>query len=147
LGKVFKNQLSDLKKLEKNNKRHTIMLVDDEPHMLRSLTSLLEEEYSIILARNGKEALEHVRQMEEPDKISLILCDQRMPGLTGIELLKRLKSLLPKTIRIILTAYDDVPIIIAAVNEAKIYEFILKPYEPEKLKLRVKLAIEDYEQK
>jgi two-component system cell cycle response regulator len=146
---AFKKE--NLKKLQipgKNpGKRHTIMLVDDEPSLLKELGKLLESEYKVITALNGQEALDIIKKMDNPDEISLIISDQRMPGLSGVELLERLvvENIIPDAIRIILTGYMDIPVIIDAVNKANIYKFILKPYEPEDFMLTIKRALEVYD--
>lgn len=136
-----------LKRLQegKSTNSHTIMLVDDEESHLSSMTSLLSEEYHIITARDGQEALDMINKMGNPENISLIISDQRMPGLTGIELFEKLLPILPKTIQIILTGYVDIPVIIDAINKTQIYQFIQKPFEPEDLKLRIKCAIRAFE--
>lgn len=140
-----KKKLQKMKELELKDKKHTIMIVDDEEAHLSSLESMLSEEYHIIKACNGQKALDIIKGMEHPEIISLIISDQRMPRLTGIELFEKLLRILPKTIRIILTGYLDIPVIIDAVNKTQIYQFIQKPFEPEDLKLRVKRAIEAFE--
>ena len=142
----------NLKKLQipgKNTgKIHTIMLVDDEPAILKELGKLLESEYNVITALNGQEALDIIQKMADPEEISLIISDQRMPpGISGVELLEHLvvKKIIPDAIRIILTGYMDIPVIIDAVNKANIYKFILKPYEPEDFMLTIKRALEVYD--
>jgi len=142
--------LFDKKKLEilRNKEiahRHTIMIVDDEEAHLRSMESMLSEDYRIITAADGQQALDIINDMDQPESISLIISDQRMPGLSGIELFEKLLLIIPNTIRMILTAFTDVPVIIDSINKAKIYEFILKPFEPEDLILRVKRAIEAFD--
>jgi two-component system cell cycle response regulator len=140
-----KKKLQKLKEMEMKEKKHTIMIVDDEEAHLRSMESLLSEDYQIITAKDGQEALDMITGMENPESISLIISDQRMPKLTGIELFEKLLTILPKTIRILLTGYLDIPVIIDAVNKTQIYQFMQKPFEPEDLKLRVKRAIEAFE--
>jgi diguanylate cyclase (GGDEF)-like protein len=140
-----KKKLQKLKEMEKKEKKHTIMIVDDEEAHLRSMESLLSEEYHIITAQDGQEALDMIIGMENPGSISLVISDQRMPELTGIELFEKLLPILPKTIRMILTGYLDIPVIIDAVNKTQIYQFIQKPFEPEDLKLRIKCAIKAFE--
>lgn len=132
---------------KETGERHTIMLVDDEPVILKELKKFLECKYSVITAQSGKEALDILKNMENQDKISLIISDQRMPGITGVELLERLvqENILPEAIRFILTGYVDLPVIIDAVNKANIYKFILKPYDPDELMLTIKRALEVYD--
>lgn len=140
-----KKKLQKLKEIELKDKKHTIMIVDDEESHLSSMESLLSEDYHIITAKDGQEALDMITSMENPESISLIISDQRMPRLTGIELFEKLLNILHKTIRILLTGYLDIPVIIDAVNKSQIYQFMQKPFEPEDLKLRIKSAIEAFE--
>lgn len=150
MGKFKKLDYEEMQFMEKKyGERHTIMLVDDEPIFLKELSKLLASEYSVITAQNGTEALEILKKMDDPGDISLIISDQRMPGITGVELLERLvaEKIIPDAIRIILTGFVDIPVIIDAVNRANIYKFILKPYEPEELLLTIKRAIEHFDLK
>ncbi len=142
-----KEKLQKMKVKDETEKKHTIMIVDDEEQALKSMYSLLSEDYHIINAKDGLEALERIREMEQPENISLIISDKRMPRLNGIQLCEKLKEIIPNTIRIILTAFDDKEDIIEAINKAKIHEFILKTYEPEDLKIRVKRAVETFDLK
>ena len=140
-----KERFYKLKNEDKTVKQKpTIMIVDDEDNMLQSLNSLFSENYQVITARNGKEALEIIDDLEYPEDISVIIADQRMKEITGVELLIKLKKIIPYTIRIILTAFDEKDVIKKAVNEAQIYQFILKPFDPEELKLRIKCAVEAF---
>gem|GEM_PF-1084596 len=140
-----KKKLQKLKEIELKDKKHTIMIVDDEESHLISMEFLLSEDYHIITAKDGQEALDMIMGMENPESISLIISDQRMPRLTGIELFEKLLPILPKTIRMILTAFDDKNVMIDAINKAKIDKFILKPFEPEDLKSSLKRAVESFE--
>jgi two-component system cell cycle response regulator len=138
-----KKKLQKIK--EKITKKHTIMIVDDEEAHLRSMESLLSEDYYIITALDGQEAFDIIQRMKKPEEISLIISDQRMPKISGIQFFERIKDIIPNTLRIILTAYDDKDVIIDSINKAKIYEFILKPFDPYELKIRVKRAVEEFE--
>lgn len=131
-------------KKKKNDKLPIIMIVDDEPNVLKELEKLLSNHYKIITAQNGKEALDILHGMKNPELISLIICDQRMPEMTGVELLKELANnqIMPDTVRIILTAYDEKEVILSAINEAQIYKFILKNFDPDELVLTIKRAVE-----
>jgi len=120
-------------------RKHTIMIVDDEEKQLSSLEFLLSEEYIVIAARNGQEALDKINGLENPNEISVIISDQRMPMMTGIQLFEELITLIPKTSRILITAFKDTPAFLDP------YEFILKPFNPEDFKTSVKRAVEDFE--
>jgi len=129
VNNLIKKRLQKIKKkIELKDKKHTIMIVDDEESHLISMEFLLSEDYHIITAKDGQEALDMIMGMENPESISLIISDQRMPRLTGIELFEKLLPILPKTIRMILTAFDDKNVMIDAINKAKIDKFILKPF-------------------
>lgn len=126
-------------------KKHTLLLVDDEAANLRFLQGLLEKEYNIITASDGQEALELVINDPNPKRIDLILTDQRMPRMTGVEFLKESISTIPDTVRMILTGFTDIEAIIDAINQSKVYKYLTKPLEPEDLKITVKRALEAYE--
>lgn len=134
-------------KNEKEIKKHSIMIVDDEKAHLESMESLLSEDYNIITALHGKEALDITTSIKNSGNISVVIADQRMPELTGLQLFEKIKDILPNTIRIILTAYDDKDVIIDAINKAQIHRFILKPFEPENLKRTIKDAVEAFVKK
>ncbi|MCK5120302.1 MAG: response regulator, partial [Candidatus Latescibacteria bacterium] len=121
--------------------RHNILVVDDEPHNLESLRRTFRREYNVFAAAGGEEGLSIVQQQ----KIALIITDQRMPGMTGIELLERAMAVHPRAIRIILTAFTDVDALIGAINAGGVYRYITKPWDPEELKITVKRAIELYD--
>lgn len=139
----------DKKNLNKNgeiDKEHTIMVADDDKEHLKAMVSLLSGTYEVMTAADGQEALELIQKMERPEEISLIISDQRMPHLTGLELFKEIKDIIPNTIRFILTAYDEIPVMMEAINVVKVHQFILKPYEPEDLLQRVEFALKYFDQ-
>ena len=144
--KLKKQQSSSTKNEDKTfRKKHTIMIVDDEENQLHSLESLLSEEYNVIEARNGQEALDKIKTLEHPEEISVIISDQKMPMMTGIQLFEKIKDILPNTIRMILTAYDDKEVMMDAINKAEIDKFTLKPFGPEELKNSIKRAVNSFE--
>jgi DNA-binding NtrC family response regulator/nitrogen-specific signal transduction histidine kinase len=138
-----KNRLK--KEKDKTAQKHTIMIVDDEKNHLESMENLLSENFHIITASDGLEALGIINKIEHPEEISLVISDQRMPGLNGIQLLEKLKDIIPNTLRIILTGYDDKDVMMTAINEINIYQFIMKPFDPDELKLRLIRAVEAFE--
>ncbi|MFC2140673.1 diguanylate cyclase domain-containing protein [Acidobacteriota bacterium] len=140
-----KEKLQKMQAGEKTVMKHTIMLVDDVAGNLKSMAAMLLDKYDLKLAHDGQEALELLQAMKNPEDVSLIISDQRMPGLTGIQLFERLIPIMPNTIRIIITAYHDISAILDAIDKAKIYKFILKPIEPNELLLTVQRAIEAFE--
>ncbi|MBI5556268.1 MAG: Flp pilus assembly complex ATPase component TadA [Deltaproteobacteria bacterium] len=121
--------------------QYTLLLVDDEQGVLRALKRLFsDEEYRIITCEEPAKAL----AIMEKEEVQLVISDQKMPRMTGIELLARIKKKWPATVRIMLTGFTDVDTIMAAVNEGSVYKFITKPWNDEDLKLTVRLALEQY---
>lgn len=143
---IFKKEkLKELITKESAIKRHTILIVDDEDANLRSLGKLLGQYYNVLMAKDGQEALELVKNDEDPQRIHLIITDQRMPIMTGLEFLEQTISIIPQTKRMILTGFTDVDVIIDSINQGEIYQFVLKPFEPQDMLLTVRRALETYE--
>jgi diguanylate cyclase (GGDEF)-like protein/PAS domain S-box-containing protein len=112
--------------LARSTQRRTLLLVDDEENVLSSLRRLLRGAgYQIVLARNGAEGL---AKLAEHD-VDVIVSDQRMPGMTGVEFLRRAKELYPDTVRMVLSGYTELQTITDAVNEGAIYKFLTKPWD------------------
>jgi len=145
MGLFSKEKLKQLQRETKVDRKHKILIVDDEEANLRVLSEMLEREYQVITARDGQEALELVQQDLERDQIHLIISDQRMPGLSGVEFLERTIPIIPKSKRIILTGFTDVEVIIDAINKGQIYKFILKPFDLDDMRLSVLRALEAHE--
>ena len=120
---------------------YKIMIVDDEPANLRLLERLFRRGYQVISAGSGEEAL---RLLEQHD-VALLITDQRMPGMTGTELLKRVAPLRPQMARIILTGYTDVGALVEAINCGQVYKYVTKPWDNDDLRLTVARAVEHYE--
>ncbi len=107
-----------------------ILLVDDEERILRSLSMLLRTQYQIFATSDGHEALRILQQ----EKIHVIISDQRMPIMTGTELLSKAKEIAPDTIRILLTGYSDADAALDALNDGEIFRYINKPWGPKELR-------------
>lgn len=123
--------------LMNHHNRPSILVVDDEPQILGSVTSLLEDEFSVIALTSAETAL---RLLDNQD-ISVIIADQRMPGLTGDEFLAKARERSVAT-RILITGYADIDSLVRAVNDGQIYNFISKPWEPRDFKTAVLKAAE-----
>jgi len=104
-----------------------ILLVDDELENLDVLAALLEERWQVLTAPGGEEALAVLR---EHGPVDLIIADQRMPGMTGVELLQRVADEHPDIVRIVLTAYGDLEPMVDAINYGAVYRFLFKPFDP-----------------
>lgn len=124
-------------------RRHKILVVDDEVPNLRLLRRVLSDTHDIFEAQSAQEGLEHLSN----EDISLIITDQRMPSMTGVQLLEQSLSIRPDAIKILLTGYTDVQALIDAINAGHVYKYIPKPWDADELKLTVKRALEAYELK
>jgi len=121
--------------------KHAILVVDDEIDNVEALERLFRKKYTVFKATSGREAL----AILERQKISLILTDQRMPGMTGVELLSESMDSNPEAVRILLTGYTDVESVIAAINSGQVYRYVTKPWDPVDLTNAVDKAIERFE--
>src|SRR5688572_2058701 len=120
---------------------HKILVVDDEVANLQKLRRTFINRYPVLSASSGKEALELVRA---DASIAVIIADQRMPDMTGVEFLRQSLDLLPHAIRIILTGFTDVDVLMDAINSCKVYRYIVKPWDPPDLFMTVERGIETY---
>jgi signal transduction histidine kinase len=118
-----------------------ILYVDDDPANLLVLKATCSKEFNVITAESGAEALEILKGQE----VAVLLADQRMPGMTGVELFELTKDLYPDSVRILITAYSDLTDAIAAINRGKIRRYIRKPWEPEELKAVLREGVEIYQ--
>ncbi len=105
----------------------SVLLVDDEFEVLAVLEALLDDDWDVTIAQSGAAALE---VLSGDHAIDLIITDQRMPEMTGVELLQQVAESHPDLYRMVLTAYSDVDPIVAAINQGKVDQFILKPWDP-----------------
>ncbi len=124
-----------------NNMLYKILYVDDETANLRLIERLLRGTYEVITAASGAEALELLAMHD----ISLIISDQRMPGMTGIEFLKKASELRPQTVRIMLTGYTDAEALVEAINSGVVYKYVTKPWDNEILRQTAKRALQHHE--
>ena len=118
---------------------HTLLIVDDEPSILSALRRILRREgYKLLTASSGEEA----QKTLSSEQVDMLLTDCRMPGMSGIELTKKVKVSHPDMIRIILSGYTDVGEAANAINDGEVYRFILKPWNDEDLKFTLRHAFE-----
>lgn len=117
---------------------HTLLLVDDDSDVLATLTRSFRKGYKTFSANGGQEAIDILNIQN----IDLIICDQRMPNVGGVEVLTHALNVQPQAIRILLTGYTDVDSLLSCVNDAHIYKYITKPWIPEDLNLTVVRALE-----
>jgi len=118
-----------------------ILYVDDETHNLTSFVATFRQEYKIFTATNGYDALEIMRDNE----IKLVITDQRMPEMTGIQLLEKLSPEFPDSIRMILTGFSDIEVIIEAINSGRVFRYITKPWDENELRMTIENARQLFE--
>jgi DNA-binding NtrC family response regulator len=121
--------------------KHPILVVDDEPDILFSLKALLRREFEVHTAESGAQALEILRQ----HPVHVIMTDQRMPEMTGVELLTQARGQSPQAVRMIFTGYADLKAVIDAVNRGEIYRYLTKPWDPDDLCQVLREACEHYD--
>jgi DNA-binding NtrC family response regulator len=120
---------------------YKIMIVDDEPANLRTLERLFRSDYQVVTAASGAEALALLDQHD----VALLISDQRMPAMTGTELMTKTVALRPHMVKILLTGYTDVGALIEALNSGLVYRYLTKPWNNDDLRLTVSRALEHYE--
>lgn len=117
-----------------------LLVVDDEPEVCDSVSHLLYRNYRVLRAHSAAEAVELLSQ----HAVEIIMTDQRMPEITGIEMLQKIKSQYPEAIRILFTGYADLNSVIAAINQGHVYRYLSKPWQPEELEAAVADAAAEY---
>ncbi len=121
--------------------RHTLLVVDDEPDVCDSVHDLLRREFRVLKARSAADGL----QLLQTHEVHIIMTDQRMPQITGVELLSKIRQRHPHAIRMLFTGYADLEAVIAAINQGHIFRFLKKPWRPEELVAAVRDAAAEYE--
>lgn len=120
---------------------YKIMIVDDEPANLRTLERLFRPDYQVVIAASGAEALALLEQHD----VALLISDQRMPAMTGIELMMKTVTIRPQMVKLLLTGYTDVTAIIDALNSGLVYQYLTKPWNNNDLRTTVSRALKHYE--
>ena len=110
--------------------KYNILYVDDEVHNLRTFKATFKWEFNVFTARSAFEGFDILDQND----IHLVISDQRMAGLSGTEFLKRAKIRFPEAIRIILTGYTDLEVVVRAINECGINRYMTKPWNEIQMK-------------
>lgn len=121
---------------------HKILVVDDEPHVTEALKRMLHHEsYEVLSASYANEAL----QILARESISVVVSDEKMPGMQGSEFLAMVYLHFPETIRIMLTGYANLDLAVRAINEGHIYRFLMKPCNEEEIRHTIRQAIQQRE--
>ena len=123
---------------EQSLDKATLLFVDDEKRVLSSMRAMFRRDYHVFIADNGQEALEII----DREPIDVVISDQRMPKMTGVELLCTVKERTPSVMRILLTGYADLEAIEASINEGEVFRYLMKPCPPDDLKKAIAMAVD-----
>ncbi len=121
----------------------TVLYVDDEENNLFSFKATFRIKYNVLIALRGDEALKILAN----NQVHIIITDQRMPEMTGVEFLEKVLEKFPDPMRILLTGYADMGAVVDAVNKGKIFHYLAKPWNEEELDMTIKRAYEKYLEK
>ena len=107
-----------------------VLFVDDEERVLNGLRALFRNDYQVYTADNGAAALELVKKHNIP----VVVSDQRMPSMTGVELLRQVRAFAPKSVRLLLTGYTDLAALVGSINDGEVFRFVRKPWENDEIR-------------
>jgi len=124
-----------------NTKEINILYIDDEVHNLNAFKASFRRTFNVFTAESGKDAL----PILETEDIHIILTDQRMPNMTGVEFLASILDKHPDPIRILLTGYSDLTAVVDAINKGQVYLYITKPWQEEELRQNLEKAFEVFD--
>jgi adenylate cyclase len=119
-----------------DDKSFSILYVDDEPQNLGSFRAVFRRDYNVLTAESAEEGMKILRSNE----VHLIITDQRMPGMTGIQFLERVIPEFPDAIRMVLTGFSDIEAIISAINSGQVFRYITKPWDEQELRMTIENA-------
>jgi len=125
------------------NNKINILYVDDELNNLMSFKAVFRTKYNVLTAISGEDA----KKILQSNEINIIITDQRMPKMTGVEFLESILGDYPDPIRILLTGYADMNAVVDAINKGKIFHYLTKPWNEEELDEAIKRAYEVYKSK
>jgi len=121
-------------------KKYPILYVDDEEMALETFKAQFRRDFTIHTAPSGQEALQILSQQP----LALVITDQRMPQMGGVALLEQVTKQFPNTIRMLITAYSDMDVVIAAINKGQVYRYFAKPYNEDEVRESIKEGLERY---
>lgn len=117
-----------------------VLYIDDEVNNLNSFKAAFRRDFEIYTASSAREG----RKILDNNEIGVIITDQRMPGMTGIEFLESILTIYPDTIRILLTGFSDINAVMDAINRGQVYKYLVKPWQNDELKMYIENALEIY---
>jgi signal transduction histidine kinase len=121
--------------------RHTLLVVDDEPDVVKSVQDLLRMKYRVLGATSARQAMDLMAQEE----VHVVMSDQRMPETTGVDFLRKVRGDFPEAIRLLFTGYADIRAVIDAINQGNVYRYITKPWDPDELETIIDEAADRYD--
>jgi len=135
----FQYQKNNMETTEiKKEKLHNLLIIDDEPEVIKSLTRLFRRDYNIFSTTNAEEGL----KIMDNENIQVIVSDQRMPGITGVEFFSKIRVKYPDAVKLILTGYSDIEAVKDAINKGQVFRYITKPWDPYELENVIKEAFD-----
>jgi signal transduction histidine kinase len=123
------------------NNGHTLLVVDDEPDVVQSVQDLLRLDYRVHGSTRPTEALDLMRRHD----VHIVMTDQRMPEMSGVEFLRRVRGEHPSAVRLLFTGYADIKAVIDAINQGNVYRYITKPWDPDELQVVIRQAAQQYD--
>jgi DNA-binding NtrC family response regulator len=117
-----------------------VLYIDDEINNLNSFKAAFRRDFNIYTAQSAKEG----RKILDSTEVGVIITDQRMPGVTGIEFLESILHVYPDIIRILLTGFSDINAVMDAINRGQVYKYLVKPWQNEELRMYIQNALEIY---
>jgi len=124
-----------------NEKDHNLLIIDDEVEITKALVRQFRRKYNVFACTDATDAL----KIMETEKIQVVLSDQRMPGMTGVDFFAQIKDKYPDALKLILTGYSDIEAVIGAINEGQVFRYVKKPWNPDELETIIREAFEKYE--
>ncbi len=140
---ILLNCIGDIIAKNPDNNEHTILIVDDEINNIQLLKRTFRGKYKILTATNGLEGLQTLK--DNIEEVSLIVSDHKMPVMEGTKFLEEANIIAPDVVKILLTGFSDIDIITDAVNKCNLFQYVLKPFNPEELQEAVRNGIDKFD--
>src|SRR6266480_7580095 len=122
-------------------RKHTVLVVDDEPDVVKSVQDLLRLDYKVLGTTRAADALIILNK----EIVHVVMTDQRMPEMSGVEFLHKVREQHPDAIRLLFTGYADIRAVIDAINQGNVYRYLTKPWDPDELQTVIREACERYD--
>jgi len=121
--------------------RHCLLVVDDEPDVVKSVRDLFRLDYKVLTATSASEALDLLQR----ETVHVVMSDQRMPEMSGVQFLARVERTYPEIVRLLFTGYADLRSVVDAINQGHVWRYITKPWDPEELGTVIRSACEHFD--